>query len=248
MTTQSAPPGRVAIITGGSRGMGRQTAERLASDGYAVVIDFAGNQAQADETVAMLEKADARVFAHKADVADESAVAELFDRTESEFGGVDVVVHAAGTMPLSPLAELDLSELDRLLRTNVRGAFVVNQQAARRLRPGGAIINFSSSITRFARPGYSAYAASKGAVESFTLILARELRGRNITVNAVAPGPNATELFLKDKSQELVDRMTDEIPLGRLGVPEDVSEIVAFLAGRGRWINGQVVYANGGAI
>jgi 3-oxoacyl-[acyl-carrier protein] reductase len=161
---------------------------------------------------------------------------------------VDVVVHAAGIMPLSPLVDMDLEVLDRVLRTNVRGTFVVNQQAARRLRPGGAVINFSSSITRFSRPGYTAYGASKGAVEAITLTLARELRGRDITVNAVAPGPTATALFLSDKPDELITRMAGEAPLGRLGRPSDVAEVVAFLAGPGRWINGQVLYVNGGAI
>jgi 3-oxoacyl-[acyl-carrier protein] reductase len=248
MSTEPTTAGRVAIVTGGTRGIGLQAAERLASDGYAVVVNFAGNQAAADDAVRALVKAGARALAVRADVADEVAVSAMFDRAEEEFGGVDVVVNAAGTMPLSPLVDLDLSVLDTVLRTNVRGAFVVDQQAARRLRPGGAIINIASSLSRFARPGYSAYSASKGAVEAISLILARELRGRDITVNAVAPGPIATELFLKDKPQELVDRMTAEIPLGRLGEPTDIAEIVAFLAGPGRWVNGQVIYANGGAI
>jgi 3-oxoacyl-[acyl-carrier protein] reductase len=228
--------------------MGRETTARLARDGYAVVVNYAGNQADADGTVAELAKAGRRAIAVRADVADETAVANLFDRAEAEFGGVDVVVSAAGTMPLSPLVDQDLDVLDRVVRTNLRGTYVVNQQAARRLRPGGAIINFSSSISRFARPGYSAYAATKGGVEAITLILARELRGRDITVNSVAPGPIATALFLEGKSDELIDRMASEIPLGRLGQPADIVEIVAFLAGPGRWINGQVLYANGGAI
>ena len=150
-------------------------------------------------------------------------------------------------MPLSPLVELDLADLRRAVRTNLRGTFVVDQQAARRLRNGGAIINFSSSLTKLARPGYGAYAATKGGVEALTLILARELRGRNITVNAVAPGPTATALFLDGKPQELIDRIAAEPPLERLGQPEDIAEIVSFLAGRGRWINGQVIYTNGGS-
>jgi 3-oxoacyl-[acyl-carrier protein] reductase len=164
------------------------------------------------------------------------------------FGGVDVVVNSAGIMRLAPLAELDLAELDAHLRTNVRGAFVVDQQAVRRVRPGGAIVNVTSSLTRFARPGYSAYAASKGAVEAITLILARELRGRDITVNAVAPGPTSTALFLEGKPQELIDRMAAEVPLERIAAPSDIAEVIAFLAGPARWINGQTLYANGGAI
>jgi 3-oxoacyl-[acyl-carrier protein] reductase len=238
---------RVAIVTGGSRGIGRQTAERLADDGLALVLDYAGNKVEADNAVAELRAKGASVVAVQADVADETAVSSLFDRAQEQFDGVDVVVHAAGIMPLSPLVDMDLDVLDRVLRTNVRGTFVVDQQAARRLRPGGAIINFSSSITRFSRPGYTAYGASKGAVEAITLTLARELRGRDITVNAVAPGPTATALFLSDKPDEVITQMAAEAPLGRLGRPADVAEVVAFLAGPGRWINGQVLYVNGGA-
>jgi 3-oxoacyl-[acyl-carrier protein] reductase len=239
---------RVAIVTGGSRGIGRQTAERLAREGFAVVVNYASNKVEADAAVEQLTGAGAQAFAFQADVADDAAVASMFDQTESTFGGVDVVVHAAGIMPLAPLVELDLDVLDRVLRTNVRGTFVVDQQAARRVRPGGAIINFSSSITRFSRPGYTAYGASKGAVEGITLTLARELRGRDITVNAVAPGPTATALFLEGKSEELINRIGAESPLERLGRPEDLAEVVAFLAGPGRWVNGQVIYVNGGAI
>jgi 3-oxoacyl-[acyl-carrier protein] reductase len=238
---------RVAIVTGGSRGIGRQTAAHLGAEGYAVAVVYAGNQVEAELAVKEIERAGGRAIAVQADVADEVAVAALFDKTEEAFGGVDVVVHAAGVMPLSPLVDLDLGEFDRLVRTNLRGTFVVDQQAARRLRSGGAIINLSSSLTKLARPGYGAYAATKGGVEALTLILARELRGRDITVNAVAPGPTATALFFDGKSQELIDRIAAEPPLERLGQPEDIAEIVAFLAGRGRWINGQVIYANGGS-
>ncbi|GAA4668550.1 SDR family oxidoreductase [Amycolatopsis dongchuanensis] len=239
---------RVAIVTGGSRGIGRAVAERLGREGYAVVVNYASNKTEADAAVEAIEKAGGQAFAVAADVADEAAVASVFDQADERFGGVDVVVHAAGVMPLAPVAELDLAVLDRVLRTNVRGTFVVDQQAARRLRAGGAIVNFSSSITRFLRPGYAAYGASKGAVEAATVILARELRGRDITVNAVAPGPTATALFLDGKSEELISRLAKEPPLERLGQPEDVAEVVAFLAGPARWVNGQVLYANGGAI
>ena len=238
---------RVAIVTGGSRGIGRETAQRLAGDGYAVVVSYAGNQDEADGAVKEIVAAGGRAIAVRADVADETAVAALFDRTEAEFGGVDVVVHAAGVMLLAPLVDQDLEVLDRMHRTNIRGTFVVDQQAARTLRPGGAIINFSSSVTKIARPGYTAYAASKGAVEAITLTLARELRGRDVTVNAVAPGPTATALFLDGKSDELIERIAAEPPLERLGTPGDIAEVVAFLAGPGHWVNGQVVYANGGA-
>ncbi|MEV4450893.1 MULTISPECIES: SDR family oxidoreductase [Streptomyces] len=250
MTEHSSTPGtsrRVAVVTGGSRGIGRETAERLAADGHAVVVNYAGNEAEADKTVAAITEAGGEAIAVRADVADETEVAALFDATESTYGGVDVVVHAAGVMALAPLVDLDLDALDRMHRTNIRGTFVVDQQAARRLRAGGALINFSSSVLALAIPGYSAYAATKGAVEAMTLIVARELRGRDVTVNAVAPGPTATALFLDGKDEETIARMAAQPPLERLGTPRDIAEVVSFLAGpAGRWVNGQVLRANGG--
>ncbi|MFF0039943.1 SDR family oxidoreductase [Streptomyces mirabilis] len=246
-SSTSRTPRRVAVVTGGSRGIGRESAERLAADGYAVVVNYAGNEAEADKTVAAITEADGEAIAVRADVADETEVAALFDATESAFGGVDVVVHAAGVMALAPLVDLDLDALDHMHRTNIRGTFVVDQQAARRLRAGGALINFSSSVLALAIPGYSAYAATKGAVEAMTLIVARELRGRDVTVNAVAPGPTATALFLDGKDEETIARMAAQPPLERLGTPRDIAEVVSFLAGpAGRWVNGQVLRANGG--
>ncbi|MFE2516042.1 SDR family oxidoreductase [Streptomyces mirabilis] len=246
-SSTSQTPRRVAVVTGGSRGIGRETAERLAADGCAVVVNYAGNEAEADKTVAAITEAGGEAIAVRADVADETEVAALFDATESAFGGVDVVVHAAGVMALAPLVDLDLDALDRMHRTNIRGTFVVDQQAARRLRAGGALINFSSSVLALALPGYSAYAATKGAVEAMTLIVARELRGRDVTVNAVAPGPTATALFLDGKDEETIARMAAQPPLERLGTPRDIAEVVSFLAGpAGRWVNGQVLRANGG--
>ncbi|ALV37784.1 SDR family oxidoreductase [Streptomyces sp. CdTB01] len=247
--TQTQQDRRVAIVTGGSRGIGRQVARRLAADGFAVVVGYAGNKNAADEVVQAVEAAGGTAYAARADVGDEAQVAALFDLAEATYGGVDAVVHAAGRMPLSPVAELDLDDLDALYRTNIRGTFVVDQQAARRLRPGGALVNFSSSVVGLAFPGYGAYAASKGAVEALTLILAREMRGRDVTVNAVAPGPTATDLFLDGKDEETVARLAAQPPLERLGTPEDIAGVVSFLVGReGRWVNGQVLRANGGII
>ena len=237
---------RVAIVTGASGGIGRAAAERLAQDGLAVVVGYAGNPARAEEAVSAITAAGGTASAFKADVADEAEAAALFNHAEAQYGGIDVVVNAAGIMLLKPLLGLDFADLDRMLRTNVRGTFVVAQLAARRIRNGGAIINFSTTVTRLATPTYSAYAATKGAVEAATLIFAKELRGRDVTVNAVAPGPTATPLFLEGKSQELIDTIAAAAPLGRLGVPADIAEVVSFLAGPGRWINGQVIYANGG--
>ncbi|MEU9135997.1 SDR family oxidoreductase [Streptomyces sp. NPDC048404] len=247
MSEQPSTSPRVAIVTGGSRGIGRESAERLAHEGYAVVVNYAGNAAEADKAVTAISEAGGQAVAFRADVAEEAEVAALFDTAEKTFGGVDVVVHAAGVMTLAPLVDLDLDALDRMHRTNIRGTFVVGQQAARRLRAGGAIINFSSSVLALALPGYTAYAATKGAVEAMTLILAREMRGRDVTVNAVAPGPTATALFLDGKDEETIARMAAQPPLERLGTPEDIASVVAFLAGPGgRWVNGQVLRANGG--
>ena len=246
-STSTAAP-RVAIVTGGSGGIGRVAAERLAADGLAVVVSYAGNPAPAEEAVRAIEKAGGAAIAVKADVADEAEVTALFDAAEERFGGVDVVVHAAGIMLLAPLAELDLADFDRMHRINVRGTFVVDQQAARRVRSGGAIMNFSSSVTKIALPSYTAYAATKGAVDAMTLILARELRGRDVTVNAVAPGPTATPLFLQGKPDAVVEQLTNMSPLERLGAPTDIAEVVSFLAGPARWVNGQVLYVNGGVI
>lgn len=247
-TTPETNGRRVAIVTGGSRGIGRETAQRLSKDGFAIVVNYAGNQAEADAAVKSITDTGGEAIAVRADVADETAVAALFDAAEQEFGGIDVVVHAAGVMILSPLVELDLEVLDRMHRTNVRGTFVIDQQAARRVRPGGTIVNFSSSVVKLALPSYAAYAASKGAVEAITLILARELRGRDVTVNAVAPGPTATALFLDGKDDETIARMAAQPPLERLGTPADIAEVIAFLAGPGHWVNGEVLYANGGIV
>ncbi|MFG6191846.1 SDR family oxidoreductase [Nonomuraea sp. JJY05] len=237
---------RVALVTGGSGGMGRSIAERLAADGMTVVVHYAGNPARAEEAVAAITGRGGTASSVRADVADEAQVAAMFDEVQELYGGVDVVVHTAGVMLLTPLTDLKLDDLDRMHRTNIRGTFVVDQQAARRVRPGGAIINFSSSVTKLALTGYTAYAATKGAVDAITLILAKELRGRDITVNAVAPGPTATPLFLDGKEQEVIDRLAGLAPLERLGTPDDLAEVVAFLAGPARWVNGQILYANGG--
>jgi 3-oxoacyl-[acyl-carrier protein] reductase len=230
---------RVAVVTGGSRGIGRAVALRL--------VAYAGNATEAKSTVAAIEETGGRAVAVQADVADENAVTTLFDTAEQSFGGVDVVVNAAGIMILKPVAQLDLDEFDRMHRTNVRGTFVVARKAVGRLRAGGAIINFSTSITRLNLPSYAAYAASKAAVEALGPILAKELRGRDITVNAVAPGPTATALFLEGKSDDLIQSIAKQNPMERLGHPDDIAQVVSLLAGDGRWINGQTIFVNGGA-
>ncbi|MGW3997164.1 SDR family oxidoreductase [Amycolatopsis sp. NPDC004772] len=240
---------RVAIVTGGSRGIGRQVAERLAADGMAVVVNYAGNEKEAQAAVDAITAGGGRAIAVRADVADPAAVAELFDTAERTYGGVDVVAHLAGVMnPPTPIADTDFDVLDRVHRTNIRGTFAVAQQAARRVRDGGAVITTSTSVLGLNLPGYGVYNATKGAVEAITMILARELRGRDITVNTVAPGPTATALFLDGKDEETIARMAQQPPLERLGQPEDIAEVVAFLAGPARWVNGQVLRANGGIV
>jgi 3-oxoacyl-[acyl-carrier protein] reductase len=213
-----------------------------------VVVHYAGNAGRAQEVVEQIASAGGTATAFGGDVADENDMVALFDEAERRYGGIDVTVHTAGIMLLSPLADLDLEVLDRIVRTNLRGTFVVTQQAARRVRRGGAIINFSSSVVRRSLPTYAAYSATKGAIDAMTMIVAKELRGRDITVNAVAPGPTATPMFLEGKDSEQIDRFASAPAMGRLGEPADIAEVVAFLAGRNRWINGQVIYADGGLI
>lgn len=239
-------PERVAIVLGGSGGIGSAVARRLAAQGMAVAVHYAGSPSRAHEVVEQITAGGGAAVAVPGDVADPGEMAGLFDTAEERFGGVDVVVNTAGIMLLAPLAEMDLDDFDRMHRVNVRGTFVVSQLAARRLRAGGSLINFSTSVTRIQQPGYAAYAATKGAVEAMTLILARELRGRDITVNAVAPGPTATPLFLDGKSEQAVRQLAAAAPLERLGTPDDIAETVAFLAGPGHWVNGQVLFTNGG--
>jgi 3-oxoacyl-[acyl-carrier protein] reductase len=210
-------------------------------------VHYSGNEAKAQDTVKAVVAAGGQATAFGGDVADPEAMAALFQHATDTFGGVDVIAHTAGIMPLAPIAEMDLDTFDRIQRTNVRGTFIISRLAARQVRAGGAIINFSTSVTRLQMPTYGAYAASKGAVEAMTLILARELRGRDITVNTVAPGPTATPLFFEGKSEQVVNHIASLNPMERLGTPEDIAEVTAFLAGPGRWVNGQVLYANGGA-
>lgn len=240
---------RVAVVSGGSRGIGRAVSQALGARGYAVVVGYAAGGAAAAEVVEAVTIAGGQAVAVQADVADEEAVAAMFDVADKEFGGVDVVVNSAGQMALSPIADLELADLDAQYRTNVRGSFVMAREAARRVRPGGAIVTLSTSVVGLRFPGYAAYASGKAAVETMTQILARELRGKDVTANAVAPGPTATDLFLDGKDAATIEQLAKQPPLERLGTPEDIAEVVAFLAGpEGRWVNGQVVRANGGII
>ncbi|QTF10590.1 SDR family oxidoreductase [Brenneria izadpanahii] len=237
---------KVAIVTGASRGIGRAAAERLARDGFAVIINYASSESAASEAVNAIAAAGGDVKAFKADVANEAQVGALFDFAEQEFGGVDVTVNCAGIMITKAVVDFTVEEFDRMHAINVRGTFLVSREAARRMRAGGAIINISTAAERQAMPAYGPYAMSKGAVEGLNLILARELKGRDITVNTVGPGPVATELFLNGKDEALVERIASFNPFNRIGQPPEIAEVISFLAGPARWINGQTIYVNGG--
>jgi 3-oxoacyl-[acyl-carrier protein] reductase len=238
---------KIAIVTGASRGIGRSIAKRLAADGFAVVVNYAGSSDQAHEVVNEIRSADGEASAIKADVSNPEDVRQLFEETIQKFGRVDVVGNNAGIMPLSPIAKGDVETFDKVMATNLRGTFLVFSQAAQHVAGGGRIIAFSSSVLARRLPAYGPYIASKAGVEGLVHVLANELRGHKITVNAIAPGPIATELFLDGKTEEQIKQAGRLAPLERLGQPDDIAGIVSFLAGPdGGWINAQILRANGG--
>ena len=240
---------RTAIVTGGSRGIGAAVVERLAKDGFNVVVNYAGKPAEADALVAKIAAAGGHARAVQADVSDSAAMRHMFDDAEQTYGGVDVLVNNAGIMQLSAIADADDAFFDRHIAVNLKGVFNGLREAAKRLRSGGRIISFSSSVVGLYMPTYAVYAATKAGVEAMAHVLSRELRGRNITVNVIAPGPTATELFLKGKTAEVIDHLAKLAPLERLGQPDDIANVVSFLAGPdAAWVNGQVLRVNGGVI
>lgn len=242
---------KVAIVTGASRGIGRAIALRLAQDNIAVVVNYAHRASDAEEVVQAIEAAGGRAIALQGDVANASDCARLFDATETEYGGVDIVINNAGVIQpgTTMLADTDDALYERIFAINTRGTFNMLRLAATRMRANGRIVNFSSSVIGLALPGYAIYAGSKAAVETFTNIFAKELRGKGISVTAVAPGPTATDLFMEGKTPELVERLGKMAPLERLGTPEDIADTVAFLVGpQGAWVNGQTLRVNGGIV
>jgi 3-oxoacyl-[acyl-carrier protein] reductase len=240
---------KVAIITGASRGIGRAVAKRLARDGFVVVVNYLSNGAEAEQVVAELKKTGANAVAIQGDVSSPHDVERLFAESKTKLGSIEVVVHNSGIMPLSPIGKNDFELFDKVISTNLRGAFLVLAQAAQHITSGGRIIAFSSSVLARQVTNYGPYSASKAGVEALVHVLANELRGRKVSVNAVAPGPVATVLFLKGKSEEQIAELTKMPPLERLGTPEDIANVVSFLAGPdGGWINGQVLRPNGGLV
>lgn len=240
---------RVAIVTGGSRGIGSAIAERLASDGLAVVVNYSSSPKAADEVTQRITDAGGEAKSFQADVSDADVVKGLFDFATESFGGVDVLVNNAGILKMQTIAETSDEDFGRLVDINLKGCFHTMREASRQLRDGGRVINLSSSVIGLRMPNYGVYSATKAAVEAMSAVLATELRGRQITVNSVAPGPTATKLFLDDKSDELIDRLTKMSPLERLGEPNDIASVVSFLAGPdGAWVNGQTLRANGGIV
>ncbi|WP_175656426.1 SDR family oxidoreductase [Burkholderia ambifaria] len=238
---------QVALVTGSSRGIGAEIARRLARDGFRVVVNYAGGAGPAREVVEAIAADGGEAIAVQADIANPAAVAALFDAAEQAFGHIDVVVNSAGVMKLGAIADYDDTTFDQTVAINLKGTFNVNREAAKRVRSGGRIVNLSSTMVGVRLPTYGVYVATKAAVEGLTQVLAQEMRGRGISVNAVAPGPVATELFLEGKSPEQVDRLAKMNPLERLGEPGDIAGVVAFLAGPdGAWVNGQILRANGG--
>ncbi|NDW06702.1 SDR family oxidoreductase [Jiella pacifica] len=238
---------KVAIVTGASRGIGAAIARRLASDGLAVVVNYAQSRDAADILVREIEGSGGTALAVQADIGASDGMKTLFDTAEETFGGVDVLVNNAGIMALSPIAEAGEADFARQVDVNLGGVFRGMREAANRLRDGGRIVSFSTSVVAMNLPTYGIYAATKAGVETLTRILAKELGPRAITVNAVAPGPVETELFLGGKSDSQVAATIAMNPLKRLGQPEDIAGVVAFLAGPDAgWVNGQTIRANGG--
>ncbi|WP_175696720.1 SDR family oxidoreductase [Burkholderia ambifaria] len=238
---------QVALVTGSSRGIGAEIARRLARDGFRIVVNYAGGAGPAREVVDAIAADGGEAIAVQADIANPAAVAALFDAAEQAFGRIDVVVNSAGVMKLGAIADCDDTTFDQTVAINLKGTFNVSREAAKRVRSGGRIVNLSSTMVGVRLPTYGVYVATKAAVEGLTQVLAQEMRGRGISVNAVAPGPVATELFLEGKSPEQVNRLAKMNPLERLGQPGDIAGVVAFLAGPdGAWVNGQILRANGG--
>jgi 3-oxoacyl-[acyl-carrier protein] reductase len=238
---------RVAIVTGASRGIGASLATRLAADGFKVVVNYSSSENKARKVITAIESRGGKAVAVKADVSAQSEMRALFDRAEDEFGRIDVLINNAGVLKVSPLAQVKDEDYENQISVNLTGAFNGMREASGRLQDGGRIINLSTSIIGHYIPAHGVYVATKAAVEAMTHVLAKELGPRGITVNAVAPGPIGTKLLLSSRPVEFIQALVKDIPLGRLGEPDDIAKIVSFLASdESAWINGQIIRANGG--
>jgi len=239
---------QVAIVTGGSRGIGRAVAERLARNGVAVVVNYFGSVEAANEVSTAALEAGGQAMAVRANVTDPAQVTALFDEAHARFGGIDIVVASAGVLRTARIAEASEEDYTEVLDVNVRGTFNTLREAARRVRDNGRIITFSSTTLALNAPGYGIYNATKAAAEGFTRVLAKELGPRGITVNCIAPGPVETDLLMAGKSRADVNRLAALAPANRIGQPADVADAVSLIVSRdGAWINGQVLRVNGGA-
>jgi 3-oxoacyl-[acyl-carrier protein] reductase len=239
--------GKVAIVTGASRGIGRAIALRLSQEGASVVVNYARGADQAKDVVSAIEAAGGKALAVQADVRKTAEIRDLFDRTQETYSQIDILVNNAGVTLTKPIAEVTEAEFDNLFAINVKGTFFACQEAAKRMAEGGRIVNFSSSTTAIMMPTYGVYVATKGAVEQLTRSLAKELGDRKITVNVISPGPTDTELFTVGKTAEQIQRFTQMAALGRLGKVEDIADVTAFLCSeQARWITGQNIRVNGG--
>lgn len=240
---------KTAIVTGASRGIGAAIAIRLSQNGYNVVVNYARSAKEAEQVVAQIRSQGGQAQAIQADVSTPDDVQRLFDETEQHFGAIDVLVNNAGVLGLSSIAEVSEDTIHQHVDINLKGVMFCSQQAVNRLRDGGHIVNLSTSVVGLKLENYAIYAATKAGVETFSAIMAKELRGRDITVNAVAPGPTETDLFMQGKSEELVEKLRKMPPLERLGQPDEIAAVVSFLCSPdGSWVNGQVIRANGGIV
>jgi 3-oxoacyl-[acyl-carrier protein] reductase len=239
--------GKIILVTGASRGIGAAIAQKLASEGATVVVNYAGNKEAADKTVAAIEALGAQAMAIQADVSKSDEVKKMFDAVIAQYGRIDVLVNNAGILLYKLIKDTTDEDFDRQFAINVKGTFNTMREAATRLADNGTIINFSSSTTRLLLPTYGPYVATKGAVEQMTRVFAKEVGARGINVNVVSPGPTNTELFLTGKTQEALDRLAALSAFNRIGEPEDIAKVVAFLVSDdAKWISGQNIGANGG--
>lgn len=241
--------GKVAIVTGASRGIGREIAERLAENGAKVVVNYASSPAKAEEVVGLIKQGGGEARAIQADISQVAEIERLFRETIEAYGGIDILVNNAGIMTTKPIASMTEEDFDQQFAINVKGTYFAIQQAFRHMNSGGRIINFSTSVAGQMFPTYSVYAGTKGAVEQFTRQLAKEFGPKGITINAVAPGPINTELFTVGKSEEQIAGIVNMNAFGRLGEPDDIAGVVLFLAGEeSKWITGQTLRVNGGFV